>query len=105
MTNSKLQYHAKNMITYFDACSVYPSAMYFMLGFLMGMTKVLTDTSYDFVKHQDGYFIRIQLIKLNKHLDVPLTSKINEDGVRDFTNDMDNKIYIYIYIYVDNVPL
>ena len=38
---------------------------------------------------------------MNKHLDVPLTSKINEEtGVRDFINDMDNQL-----IYIDKVSL
>ena len=38
---------------------------------------------------------------MNKHLDVPLTSKINEEtGVRDFINEMDNEI-----VYIDNVSL
>ena len=71
-----------------------------MLGFLMGLPKVLQNTSYDFLKEQDGYFIRIKIIKLNKHLDFPLSSKINEDGIRDFTNDMRNEI-----IYIDKVGL
>ena len=29
---------------------------------------------------------------MNEHLDFPLASKINEDGVRDFTNDMEHDI-------------
>ena len=74
--------------------------MYFMLGLLMGMAKVLTDTSYDCIKQQDGYFIRITIIKLNKQLDFPSTSKMKEDDVRDFTNGMDNTI-----IYTDKVGL
>ena len=74
--------------------------MYFMLGFLKGLPKVLQNTSYNFLKNQDGYFIRIKIIRLNKHLDFPLASKINEDGIRDFTNDMTNEI-----IYIDKVGL
>ena len=36
---------------------------------------------------------------MNKHLDFPLTSKINEEtGIRDFINEMDNNI-----IYIDKV--
>ena len=62
-------------------------------GFLKGLPNVLSDTSYDFLKQQDGYFVRIKIIKLNKYLDFPLTSKINEEsGVRDFINEMDNGI-------------
>ena len=55
--------------------------MYNMDGFLEGKPKVLRNTSYEFLKQQDGYFIRIKIIKLNKHLDFPLTSKINEEMV------------------------
>ena len=41
------------------------------------------------------------MLKLNRHLDFPLTSKLNEDdGVRNFTNDMDTET-----MYVDNVGL
>ena len=66
-----------------------------MGGFLKGLHQVLTNTSYDFVKSQDGYFIRIKNIKLSKHLDSPLTSQTNENGVRDFINDMEN-VVLYI---------
>ena len=101
MTNSNKQYHVKTKIADFDACSLYPSAMYFMLGSLMGLPNILKNTSYEFLQQQDGYFVRIKIIKLNKHLDFPLTSKLNEDsGVREFINEMDNEI-----IYIDKVGL
>ena len=97
MSANNKMYHVKK-IAELDACSLYPSAMYFMLGFSMDLPQVLQNLSYDFLKEQDGYFIRINIIKLNKHLDFPFTSKINEDGIRDFTNDMSNGI-----IYIDKV--
>ena len=101
MTNSNKQYHVKKKIADFDACSLYPSAMYFMEGFLTGLPKALSDTSYEFLKQQDGYFVRTTIIKLNKHLGFPLTSKLNEDsGVRYLINEMDNGI-----IYIDKVGL
>ena len=72
-----------------------------MLGFLMGLPKILKNTSYEFLKQQDVYFARTKIIKLNKHLDFPLTSRINEEsGVIYFTNDMDNEI-----IYIDKAGL
>ena len=37
---------------------------------------------------------------MNKHLAFPLTSKINEDGVRDFINNME-----HVIIYVDKAGL
>ena len=61
------------------------------LGFLMGGPTVLHNTSYEFLKQQDIILLEQTIIRLNKHLDFPLTSKLNEEsGVRDFTNDMDN---------------
>ena len=99
-TASNKRYHFKRKITYSDACSLYPSAMYEMDELLEGKPQVLRNTSYEFLKQQGGYFIRIELIKLNKHLYFPLTNKINEEtGVRGFINEMDNG-YIYIYILI-----
>ena len=37
-------------IAYFDACSLYPSAMYKMEGFLEGKPNVLRNRSYEFLK-------------------------------------------------------
>ena len=92
MTHSKKQYHVKKKIADFDACSLYPGAMYFMEGFSKGLPNALSDTSYEFFK-QDGYFVRVKIIKLNRHLDFPLISKLNEDdGVRNVTNDMGGEI-------------
>ena len=97
VTNSNKQYHVNKNIADCDACSLYPSAMYKMKGFLEGKPKVLGNTSYEFLKQQDGYFIIIKIIQLNKHLYCPLTSNINEEtGVRDFINEMEHDI-IYIY--------
>ena len=101
MTNSNKQYHVKRKIADLDACSLYPSAMYFMEGFLKGLPKVLSDTSYDFLKQQDGYFVRTKIIKLNRHLDSPLSSKLNEEsGVREIIHEMVNGI-----TYIDKVGL
>ena len=75
MTANNKQYHVKKKIADFDACSLYPSAMYFMLGFLKGLPKVLNNKDYTFLEQEDGYFIRIKVIKLNKHLYFPLTSQ------------------------------
>ena len=97
MTNSNKQYHVKKKTADFDACSLYPSATYFMEGFLQGLPDVLSDTSCEFLKQQDGYFVRTKVIKPNRHSDFPLSSKLNEEsGVREFINEMDNgSVYIY----------
>ena len=98
MTNSDKQYHVKGKLTDFDACSLYPSAMHYMDGFLEDKPKVLNNKSYEFLQLQDGYFIIIKILKQNKHLGFPLTSKMYENGVREFIYDMDNEL-----IYIDKV--
>lgn len=47
----------------FDACSLYPGAMYFMDGFLEGLPEVFNNLSYDFLKGQAGYLIITKTIK------------------------------------------
>ena len=87
MTNPNKQYHVKKEIADFDACSLYPSAMHYMDGFLEDKPKAILDKTYEVSKQQDGYFVRIKIIKLSKHLDFPLPSKLNEEsGVREFIN-------------------
>ena len=44
-TANNKQYHVKKTIADFDACSLYPSAMYKMDGRLEGKPKVLRNTS------------------------------------------------------------
>ena len=102
MTNSNKIYHVKRKIADFDACSLYPSAMRRMMGYLKGTPKILNmeNTKYDFLKQKDGYFIRIQITKLHKHRQFPLLSKFNDNGVRVFTNDMDGEI-----VYIDKTGL
>ena len=90
MTNSNKQYHVKRKIADVDACSLYPSAMHYMDGLLEDKPKVLNYKSHEFLQQQDVYFTRIRIIK--KHVGFPLTSKINENGVRSFINDMENEI-------------
>ena len=67
MTVDNNMYQVNKKTADFDACSLYPSAMYYMGGFLEGLPKVLTNLYYEFLKQQDGYFIRVNIIKLHKH--------------------------------------
>jgi hypothetical protein len=72
----------------FDAVSLYPSAMYRMDGFLLGVPKVIENHDYEWVKKQDGYFIDIVIKSVGIKRKFPLMSYKNEAGVRVFTNDM-----------------
>jgi hypothetical protein len=92
------KHHIKDkLLADFDAVSLYPSGMARMTGFLKGKPKIITN----FEPHKyDGYFICIRVKKINKRLQFPLCSYIDEKGVRVFTNDLDGRI-----IYIDKVGL
>jgi hypothetical protein len=100
MTKNNQSYHVIDEIDDFDACSLYPSAIARMSGYLQGKPKILTNLTYEFLKKQDGYFIRVKILKIGKTRQFPLLSKYRDDGVRHFTNDMLNEI-----IYIDKVGL
>ena len=101
MTNPRKQHHVKKKIANFYVCSLNPSAMHFMDGLLEDKPNVLNARSYEFLKQQGVYFVRVKIIKANRHSDFPLTNRINEEsGVIYFTNDMDNGI-----VYIGKVGL
>ena len=56
MCNSNKMYHVKRKVAGFYACSLYPSAMYYMGGFLEDKPNILNYKSYDFLNKQDVYF-------------------------------------------------
>jgi hypothetical protein len=57
---------------------------------------LFNNKNYEFLKNTDGYFIRIKVLKLNKHRQFPLLSKFNENGVRVFSDEMEGEI-----VYID----
>jgi hypothetical protein len=103
MTAENKKIWVKDVVADYDGVSLYPSSMDRLSkigGYLQGKPKILENKSYDFLKQQDGYFVQIKINKVNKHYKFPLISKLNDEGVRIFTNDMENEI-----IYVDKITL
>ena len=90
---NKMQ-HVKGVIDDFDAVSLYPSAMSRLGGYLVGSPKVLENRSYGFLQKQDGYFVQIKVLKVNKKYKFPLMSYVNDDGVRVFTNETLDSLYV-----------
>lgn len=84
----------------FDAVSLYPSAMSRLGGYLKGKPKVITTTDYETLKTYDGYFIEIRVNQVNKKRAFPLMSYKNDEGIRNFSNDMQGKT-----LYVDKFML
>lgn len=100
MSNSNKKYNIQGKIGDFDGVSLYPSAMKRMTGWLKGLPKIIKDCSYENVSKYDGYFVEVVINSIPLHRDFPLLSCKNKDGIRDFTNDMTNKI-----IYMDKIML
>lgn len=100
MTRMNKKYKLNKILGDLDAVSLYPSAIKALGGFLKGLPKILKDLSYDFLKKQDGYFVKILVKKVNKHRKFPLLSSKNDQGIRYFSNDMVNK-----QVYIDKISL
>jgi hypothetical protein len=92
---------AKGRIQDFDAVSLYPSAMERLGGYLKGSPKVLSNKTKSFLDTCDGYFIQIKVNKVNKHYDFPLMSFKNEKGVRIFTNETQETLYVCKFDFED----
>ena len=101
MCNSNKIYHIKGELADFDCTSQYPSSMK-RLGFLKGSPKILQSNQLnkEFLDDVDGYFIRIRILEVGTKREFPLLSRIDDYGVRLFTNDMENNI-----IYIDRYGL
>lgn len=94
MANNKKDMILDKILNDFDAVSLYPSAMSRINGFLKGVPKVIKNLDYNEIKNYDGYFIQIKIIKVGIKRAFPLMSYKDEEGVRDFNNDMEGKIMI-----------
>jgi hypothetical protein len=107
MTRENKMYKILIKLYDFDACSLYPSSMYFLAliegGFLKGIPKIIKNENlkYDYlIENTDGFFIEIKINNIPLKRGFPLLSKITKEGVREFTNDMIGEI-----IYIDKFGL
>lgn len=90
-------------ISDFDAVGLYQSSMALGDGWLKGLPKVLKPEQLNkkFLDKTDGYFIKINLKKINIKRTFPLIS-IKENGIRIFTNDIENQeVFVDKYSFED----
>jgi hypothetical protein len=88
MTANNQKIKVQDKINDFDAVSLYPSAMSRLSGFLLGKPKIITNTDYNDLKNKDGYFVDIRINSVGIKRAFPLVSVKNENGIRNFTNDI-----------------
>ena len=89
MTNSNKKWKVSGgKLADFDACSLYPSAIYQMMGFLMGRPNIIKNTDLETCLNYDGVFARCVITDLKIKRQFPLGSYMTEDGTRNFSNDI-----------------
>jgi hypothetical protein len=94
MCANNQKHRVTGRISDFDAVSLYPSAMKRLGGYLKGSPKVLSNKTKAFLDTCDGYFIQIKINKVDKLYEFPLMSYINDAGVRIFTNEPQETLYV-----------
>ena len=95
MKNNTKQYiNNGRKVSDFDGVSLYPSAMNRMDGFMKGKPKVLTTTDYNLIKNYTGYFVEIKVHSIPIKRSFPLMSEKNDEGVRVFSNNIKNTIFV-----------
>ena len=92
--------HIYEEIDDFDACSLYPSAVKELGGYLRGTPKVMNENDFGNWHEFDGVFVHVKVTKLGKNRVFPLLSVKNESGIRNFTNDVVGKEF-----YMDKISL
>ena len=90
-----------------DACSLYPSAMFRMKGFLQGKPKVLSENQIDkgqkwLSKNFSAYFVEIIVRKVGIGRNFPCMSYTDDDGNREWLVDEDA---VGKHLYCDNTML
>lgn len=90
MTARNEKHIVKNVrVADFDAVSLYPSAMERLAGLPMGKPKPFIQNGHATKwKTADSYVVEIEITGVGKRYDFPLMTKVEENGLRTFTNDM-----------------
>ena len=103
MANSGKKCHVRGKVADFDACSLYPSAMKRLGGYLLGAPKVLgpDQLDYEFLRQQDGFFVKVRVTSVANRRQFPLASVVNrQTGARDWSNELEGK-----ELYLDKAGL
>tara|TARA_R110002126_G_scaffold164084_2_gene311958 strand:- start:7037 stop:10636 length:3600 start_codon:yes stop_codon:yes gene_type:complete len=101
-TANNKKFKVEGKINDYDAVSLYPSAMARMKGFLKGKPKIIKPEHLhiDWLqKNTDGFFIKcLALTDCKIKRDICVLSYIDDNGVRQWTNETAGKIF-----YLDKV--
>ena len=96
MTRKNEKFIIEKDVADYDCTSEYPSAMAEMDGVLKGIPKLLQKEhlNKEFLDSVDGYFVKV-FCKNNskKILDFPMLSYLDENGIRQYSNDTKDKFY------------
>ena len=109
MLSDNKKWIVKKDIADFDGVSLYPSSMDRLGGYLKGRPKIINvnneNITYnnipDFLNNYDGYFIQIEITKINKKRHMPLISYIDNNK----RNWVDDETALNRFYYVDKTTL
>lgn len=96
MTAKNEKWYVKGeRINDFDANGLYPSGTTRLNGFLQGLPQVLTEEEIINFKTEnfDYYFVEIEVNSVGLYRDFPLQSIKDQNGIRNFTNDLIGKTF------------
>lgn len=97
MANNTKQW-VEGSISDFDACSLYPTAMAYMGGYLKGKPKIIPNDITQVDPSWDGYFLRLRVLDFGgKKRRFPILSYKNKDGGRVYSDGKDilgKEIYV-----------
>lgn len=83
----------EDIVEDFDGVSLYPSAMERIEGFPMGKPKVIPEhgLNIEWLSQQTHYFVEIEALGITTKRAFPLLSAKDDEGIRQFTNDVVGK--------------
>ena len=93
MTKDNRKIKTNTIMDDFDACSLYLSALALMPGFPTGKAtnftiKELDDPTHAAIKAAPAAYCKIRITKVGKQYHIPLLNYKDENGTRQYTNDM-----------------
>jgi hypothetical protein len=106
MTAENKKLHIKNKkIADFDGVSLYPSAMSRLEGYVKDIPKIIKEDSlsYDIIKNYDFYVVEVEITHIGIYRKFPLMSIIDENGSRNYTNEMVNKRVILNKVELEDI--
>ena len=88
---SAVKKYINTQLVDYDACSLYPSAIYRLcleMGLPRGMAKRISGYTKEYLDTKDYYTVTVNITKINKKQQVPFISMKDESGILRYINEV-----------------